>query len=76
MDDFYDEMRESLQEIENKKIVRKSMVAACKIFKDEVFSEKNITFKRPGEGLSPMNFWDVLGKKANRSFSKDEPITL
>jgi len=63
-------------EIANKKIVRKSMVAACNILKDEVFSEKNITFKRPGEGLSPMSFWDVLGKKASRSFSKDEPISL
>ncbi|HIF02412.1 MAG TPA: hypothetical protein EYQ84_03485, partial [Nitrospinaceae bacterium] len=63
-------------EIENKKIVRKSLVAACDILKGEVFSEGNITFKRPGEGLSPMRFWDVLGKKESRSFSTDETISL
>jgi N-acetylneuraminate synthase len=63
-------------EIENKKIVRKSLVAACDILKGELFCEENITFKRPGEGLSPMRFWDVMGKKASRSFSKDEPISL
>ena len=63
-------------EIENRKNVRKSLVAACDILKGEVFSEENITFKRTGEGLSPMRFWDVLGKKASRSFSTDEPISV
>jgi N-acetylneuraminate synthase len=63
-------------EIENRKNVRKSLVAACDILKGEVFSEKNITLKRPGEGLSPMSYWDVLGKKASRSFSADEQISL
>ena len=54
----------------------KSLVAACDILKGEMFSEENITFERPGEGLSPMYFWDVLGKEASRSFSVDEPISL
>ena len=63
-------------EMENRKNVRKSLVAACDRLKGEMFSEENITFKRPGEGLSPMYFWDVLGKEASRSFSVDEPISL
>ncbi len=63
-------------EMKNKIVVRKSLVAARDISKGEVFSEENLTSKRPGEGLSPMNLWDVLGKISPRSFSADEPISL
>ena len=63
-------------EMKNRTVVRKSLVAARDISKGEVFSEENLTFKRPGDGLSPMNFWDVLGKIATRSFSADESISL
>ena len=63
-------------EMKNRTVVRKSLVAARDISKGEAFSEENLTFKRPGDGLSPMNFWDALGKIATRSFSADEPISL
>jgi len=58
------------------KVARKSIVAACEISKDEVFSQENITLKRPGTGLSP-EFWeDVIGKKAKRNFLYEEFIEL
>lgn len=55
---------------------RKSIVAYRDIQEGEVFSTENITTKRPGNGLSPMKWFDVLNKKALRSFEKDEPIEL
>ena len=63
-------------EMGNKAIARKSIVAACKITKGEVFSESNITTKRPGNGISPMEWHEVLGKIAPRDFSEDELIEL
>ena len=63
-------------EIGNKAIARKSIVAACKISKGEVFSESNITTKRPGNGISPMKWHEVLGKIAPRNFDEDELIEL
>ena len=68
--------RPSSSEAKNKPIVRKSLVAACAIRAGEVFSENNLTVKRPGAGLSPM-FWDkAIGSKATRNFSPDELIEL
>jgi N-acetylneuraminate synthase len=63
-------------EIKNSKIVRKSIMAAREIKKGEIFSEDNLICKRPGDGISPMSFWDVLGKAAKRSFLADELISL
>lgn len=63
-------------EIGNKSIARKSIVAACKIVKGEILSEKNITTKRPGNGISPMKWHEIIGKAAPRDFSKDELIEL
>lgn len=57
-------------------IARKSIVAARPIAAGEVFSEENITVKRPGDGISPMRWFEVLGKKAPRSFAPDELIEL
>ena len=57
-------------------IARKSIVAACDINKGEVFTEDNLTAKRPGNGISPMKWNDVLGKVANCDFLVDEMITL
>lgn len=68
--------RPSESELKNKKIARKSIVAAANIDKGELFTENNITVKRPGDGLSPM-LWDlIIGKKANKNYSKDEFIEL
>lgn len=63
-------------EKKNIAIARKSIVAKCQIKKGESFTEKNITAKRPGNGISPMKWNDVLGKVANRDFAADELIEL
>ena len=68
--------RPSASESKNISIARKSLVASCAIKSGEIFSENNISAKRPGTGLSPM-LWDkVIGSKAPRSFSPDELIEL
>ncbi len=60
----------------NIEVARKSIVAAQNIAKGEIFSEQNITVKRPGNGISPM-LWDtVIGKTAPRDFIADELIEL
>jgi N,N'-diacetyllegionaminate synthase len=66
----------SSSEAKNKVIARKSVVAACAILKGEVFSETNLTVKRPGTGLSPMCWDEILGCKAQRGFEVDELIEL
>jgi N,N'-diacetyllegionaminate synthase len=63
-------------ETKNKIVARKSIVANCSIKKGEEFSELNITTKRPGNGISPMRWQDVLGKKAIKDFETDELIEL
>jgi len=57
-----------------KDIARKSIVAATNIKKGEPFSERNLTLKRPGTGMSPARWNDVLGKRAGRNFKADELI--
>lgn len=62
-------------EAANRTVARKSIVASCDIQKGDIFSEHNITTKRPGTGLSPMNWDRVIGSKATRNYSPDEEIT-
>lgn len=64
-------------EIDNIPIARKYLVAARPIQRGEIFSEENIAVKRCGSdaGLSPMLYWELLGKKAVRDFEKDETIS-
>jgi N,N'-diacetyllegionaminate synthase len=66
----------SPSEAKNIPIVRRSIVASRAIGKGEVFSERNVTTKRPGTGISPMNWDDVIGRAANRDFHVDELIEL
>lgn len=66
----------SESEVKNIGIARKSIVATKKIKAGEVLSEENITTKRPGTGISPMKWDDVIGKVALRDFEEDELITL
>ena len=66
----------SKSELMNKAIVRKSIVASKEIKNGEVFSKYNLTTKRPGDGISPMCWYDVLENKANRDYKKDEKIML
>lgn len=64
--------------LEKKNIIvaRKSIVAKRDIKKGEVLTEENITTKRPGNGVSAMKWFDVLGTKAVRDFGEDELICL
>ena len=57
-------------------VARKSIVAARDIRKGELLTEENITVKRPGNGISPMRWDEVLGKRAVRDFAYDELIEL
>jgi len=66
----------SPSEIKNKVIARKSIVAAADIAAGDVFTENNLTVKRPGSGISPMQWDEVMGKKAKRDFAADELIEL
>jgi N,N'-diacetyllegionaminate synthase len=63
-------------EARNKPVARKSLVASKSIKAGEVLSAENITTKRPGTGISPMNWDAVLGRKAVRNFAVDDLIEL
>lgn len=66
----------SASESHNIKIVRKSIVAKKPILKGERFAEENLTVKRPGTGISPMEWDNVIGQVAKRDFETDEIISL
>jgi N,N'-diacetyllegionaminate synthase len=66
----------SPSEFKNILIARKSIVAKRDIKKGEVFSEDNITVKRPGNGISPMRWFEVMGKASPRDFEEDELIEV
>ena len=63
-------------EIKNIEIVRKSIVASRDIVAGEVFSEDNLGVKRPGDGISPMKWNEIIGRNAIRNFKKDEKIEI
>ena len=63
-------------ELRNKDIVRKSIVAKCRIRKGEILTEENLTWKRPGDGISAMKWFDVLGTAAVKDFEYDEQIVM
>ncbi len=64
----------SVSESENISVARKSIVAACCIAKGELFTEENLTVKRPGSGISPMQWDKIVGQPAMHDFVKDELI--
>ncbi|MFA4991097.1 MAG: N-acetylneuraminate synthase [Candidatus Omnitrophota bacterium] len=68
--------RPSPSELKNKNMARKSIVASRPIKKGGVFSEYNITVKRPGTGMSPMRWDKVMGRTAKKDFMEDEAIRL
>lgn len=70
------EKKPSLSEKKNIPVARKSIVAKRKIKLGEEFTENNITVKRPGTGISPMMWYDVLGAKAIKDFNEDELIII
>ena len=63
-------------EIKNIKIARKSIVAKTSIKKGENFSLNNLTTKRPGDGISPMKWYDVLKQVAKKDFKEDDLIEI
>ena len=64
----------SKSEMPNIGISRKSIVANCYIKKGEIFTENNLTIKRPGNGINPMRWDEIIGKISIRSYSKDDLI--
>ncbi|QWV95974.1 N-acetylneuraminate synthase [Geomonas nitrogeniifigens] len=61
-------------ELKNMSVARKSLVAGCAIAAGERFTCENLVVKRPGSGISPMLFWEYLGRKAEKSYQADEVI--
>jgi N-acetylneuraminate synthase len=61
-------------ELENRNVARKSLVAGAAIAAGERFCAENLASKRPGTGLSPMEYWRLLGKTSQRAYSPDELI--
>ena len=68
--------RPSASEAKNMSVARKSLVAARPIRAGEIFSAANLAAKRPGTGVSPMRWDEVIGRKAPRDFAADELIEL
>ena len=64
----------SQSEKANIKIVRKSIVAKRTIDQGEVLNETNITVKRPGDGINPMRWDEIIGTRATRYYTEDEQI--
>ena len=63
-------------EMKNKLIVRKSIVATRFIKSGEILTQENIAVKRPGNGISPMKWDDIVGSKAKRNFDVDDLIEI
>ena len=66
----------SASELKNKSAARKSIVASRKILAGEVFNESNLDVKRPGSGISPMKWDDIIGRVASQEFLQDEFILI
>ncbi|AZV99710.1 TPA: N-acetylneuraminate synthase [Escherichia coli] len=58
----------TVSEIKNKSVARKSLVAAQKIRAGETFTASNVTIKRPGNGMSPYSYWDILEKISTKEY--------
>ena len=61
----------SPSELKNQDIARKSIIAKTAIKAGDVFTEENITTKRPGSGINPMKWFDLLGKTAKHDYQED-----
>lgn len=66
----------SPSEVKNKTVARKSLVANQTIKKGEKFTEDNLVAKRPGDGLSPMLYWECIGRIAQQDYDRDEKVML
>lgn len=70
------EKKPSKNEIENQKVARKSLFALKAIKRGETFCRNNLGIKRPGDGVSPMEYWSYLGLTSDRSYSEGERIDM
>lgn len=59
-------------EISVSQVATKSLVAATDIQVGDIFTNKNISIKRPGTGMNPIHYWDIMGKKSRSCYKKDE----
>ncbi len=66
--------RATVSERKNMSVARKSLVASRSIAAGEQFTEENVGVKRPGTGISPMLYWEHLGRSARRSYEPDEAL--
>jgi N,N'-diacetyllegionaminate synthase len=66
----------SPSELKNKSVARKSIFAARDIKEGEELTEENLTTKRPGTGISPMRWNEMIGRKAGKDYKTDEIINL
>ena len=64
----------SSSESPNIQVARKSIVAKTKIKQGDILNEKNLTIKRPGNGISPMRWDKIVGTIASKNYSEDELI--
>ena len=62
------------EEIANRSVARRSLVAAVKIARGELFTADNVTAKRPGDGVPPEHYWEYLGRPADRDYAPDDMI--
>ncbi|MCR4861359.1 MAG: N-acetylneuraminate synthase [Ruminococcus sp.] len=70
------EKKPSEIEMKNRLVARKSIVARKDIKAGDIFTVDNLTTKRPGSGISPMKWNEVIGQTAKRDFSEDELIEI
>ena len=70
------EKKPAASEKKNMEVARKSIVAKRNISKGEIFTEENLTVKRPGNGINPMRWFEVIGQSAKRDFKEDELIEI
>ena len=61
-------------ELANRTVARRSLVAARPVAKGECFTAENLVAKRPGSGISPLHYWEWLGRPAARDYAEDEVI--
>jgi sialic acid synthase SpsE len=61
-------------ELANRPLARRSVVAARAIRAGEVFCVDDLACKRPGQGISPLELWNIAGRRAARDYQPDDPI--
>ncbi|HJF32261.1 MAG TPA: N-acetylneuraminate synthase [Sporosarcina psychrophila] len=61
-------------EKKNYSIARKSLVAEKEIVEGEILTSENVGMKRPGNGMNPLFYWEIIGRESKKTYKRDEPI--